>query len=263
MHLKAGLSSLACALVSTSAIAADNSLAIASTSLCGDGYMLAIAPNQVSALSWQSRDALSTATDAEKSLPQIWDDPEVLIGSQADIIVFGPGEGGFAKNLPQKTISLEWGEGFDTVIRNIEKLTESSSFADTLKLRLSDLNKRGAARQEKPKILYLSRAGGTAGPGTYVDAAITAAGGANVVSVPNWSTPDPEQILSYAPDIIVTSFFTDGYESVQSNGVRHTAIRDFIAARPQVDIPGKLWPCAGPGLIEAAELIADGLDALP
>lgn len=253
---------LAYALVSTSAFAADKP-SVASTSLCGDSYVLALMPERINALSWQSRDALSTATPAQKLLPQIWDDPEVLLRSKAKLIIFGPGEGAFSEHLSQNTQKLEWGENFDTVITNINHLDSSSNYPRELKARLKKLNIRAAARTSKPKVLYLSRSGGTAGPGTYVDAAITAAGGTNVVTSPSWFTPDPEEILAYKPDIIVTSFFTDGYESVQSNGLRHAALRRFIKSRHRVDIPGKLWPCAGPGLIDAAELIADALDKLP
>jgi len=74
---------------------------------------------------------------------------------------------------------------------------------------------------------------------------------------------DIENILKLEPDLIVTSYFTDGYESIQAVGVRNQVLSDFINNHPNVDIPGALWPCAGPGLIEAAERIADALDALP
>ena len=253
---------LACALVSTSAFAADKST-VASTSLCGDSYVLALMPERINALSWQSRDALSSATQAQKFLPQIWDDPEVLLQSDAELIVFGPSEGTFSEHLSQKTQKLEWGENFGSVITNSERLNPASDYPRALKARLEKLGIRAASRTRKPKVLYLSRSGGTAGPGTYVDAAITAAGGTNVVTSPSWFTPDPEEILIYDPDIILTSFFTDGYESVQSNGIRHAALQGFIKSRARIDIPGKLWPCAGPGLIDAAELIADALDELP
>jgi iron complex transport system substrate-binding protein len=68
--------------------------------------------------------------------------------------------------------------------------------------------------------------------------------------------------MSLDPDLIILSFMEDGYESVNAKGLRHKVLRDFMNARPQVNVPGALWPCAGPGLIEAAEMIADGLDDL-
>lgn len=271
MLRKAAAFTLACALASSVAQAAE-SPRIASTSLCGDSYVLALAPTQAAALSWQSRDPVSLATPQQKALPQVWDDAERLIGAGIDHVLFGPGEGGvsgrFLISAKIKTHNLQWGEDFDAVKRNYVEITKflrtpSAQAVDGLESRLEALKMRANARPSKPRVLYLSRAGGTAGPGTYVDAAITAAGGVNVAAHPGWQTLDPEAIMSFSPDLIVTSFLKDGYESVNASGVRHKVLRNFMAARPQVNIPGALWPCAGPGLIEAAELIADGLEGLP
>jgi len=51
-------------------------------------------------------------------------------------------------------------------------------------------------RLHKPSILYLSASGGTAGSGTYVDAAIRAAGGTNIITMPGWHTPSIESLVN-------------------------------------------------------------------
>ncbi len=240
---------------------------IASTSLCGDGYLQAFTPGHITALSWQSRSPLSRANNTQKDLPQIWDEAEIIAANKADFILFGTGEGAIADRLGKTSLSLKWGESFETTIENAALLTAALGQNNTAlavwQERLDKLRVRGKARSPKPKVLYLSRAGGSAGAGTFVDAAIAAAGGENIVTTSGWITPDPEIIISLKPDLIITSFFTDGYESVQANGARHKIIREFIAAHPRVDIDGALWPCAGPGLLEAAELIANAMDELP
>ena len=240
---------------------------IASTSLCGDTYLQALAPNHITALSWQSRSPLSRANAAQRKLPQLWDDPEVLVTSGADIILFGSGEGRVSDSLDAKTIKLSWGEGFDTLTVNAKIIEQALNIKSDMRekwdRRLKALNHRAKARGVKPKILYLSRSGGSAGMGTLVDAAITAAGGVNAVDAQGWFTPDPEHILAYEPDLIITSYFKNGYESVQSTAVRHKVVQRFIARHPSIEIDGNLWPCAGPGLIEAAELISDAIDKLP
>ena len=240
---------------------------IASTSLCGDTYLQALAPNHIAALSWQSRSPLSRATPAQRRLPQLWDDPEVLVSSQADIILFGSGEGRGSDSLEAKTIQLSWGEDFNTLSANAKAIEQAlninSGMGETWEKRIKALNHRTKARGVKPKILYLSRSGGSAGTGTLVDAAITAAGGVNAVEAQGWFTPDPEQIIAYEPDLIIKSYFKNGYESVQSTAVKHKVVQRFIARHPNVEIDGNLWPCAGPGLIEAAELISDAIDKLP
>jgi len=252
-----------------SSVSASQAPRIASTSLCGDSYVLALAPDRISHLSWQSRDDLSTATPAQKRLPQAWDDPEKLVSLNADIILLGPGEDRTARrmlaNKAVKIVTLNWGEDFDTVRTNARAILQTSdadAYLSGLDVRLSELKSRAGKRGVPPRILYLSRAGGTAGPGTYVDAAIIAAGAENAVTTPGWFTPDPEALMGYRPDVILTSFFEDGYESINSNGLRHGAVHRFIKGFPRMDIPGRVWPCAGPGLIEAAESIADELDKL-
>lgn len=240
---------------------------IASTSLCGDAYLQALAPDHIAALSWQSRSPLSRATPAQRKLPQLWDDPEVLATAEANIILFGASEGKRVTGLTATAINLTWGENFNTVKTNAQTITKalniSPDITDDWTRRIETLTQQAALRKRKPTILYLSRSGGSAGTGTLVDAAITAAGGVNVAQNSGWFTPDPEQIITYAPDLIITSYFQNGYESVQSTALRNRTVQRFIAQHPSVEIDGNLWPCAGPGLIEAAELISEAIDNLP
>ena len=105
--------------------------------------------------------------------------------------------------------------------------------------------------------------GGSAGAGTYVDAAITAAGGRNAAAesgVAGWGRSDPELALTLEADIILTSYFTDGFAGMLSRATRHAAYRRLLGSAGRVDIPSADWPCAGPRLINAAEAIADALD---
>lgn len=245
---------------------ADN-FKIASTSLCGDSYLLALKLDQAAALSWQSRDKISLASPAQRELPQVWDAAETLVASDADIILYGPGEGvtssKFANLSGKNIISLKWGEDFKTVIDNAQALGAPNAFKIDLEQRLNALETHASVREFKPKILYMSRSGATAGADTYVDAAIKAAGGQNLITSPGWQSRDPEFLLSLEPDLIVTSFFTDGYESVQAKSIRNRVLRDFLDRHPQLDIPGALWPCASPHLIDVAERISKAIDRLP
>ncbi len=251
----------------TSAAQAAETPTIASTSLCGDSYLQALAPDHISALSWQSRSPLSRATTAQRKLPQLRDDPEVLVSSDADIILFGSGEGRVSESLEAKTIKLIWGEDFNTLTTNAKTIEQAlnikSGMSEDWAKRIESLSLRAETRTVKPKILYLSRSGGSAGTGTLVDTAISAAGGINVAKAQGWFTPDPEQIIAYEPDLIITSYFKNGYESVQSTAVRNKVVQRYIARYPSIEIDGKFWPCAGPGLIEAAEQIAEAIDKLP
>lgn len=250
-----------CACVSNSGFTAsawaDSPKRIGSTSLCGDAYLRALDVEGLAALSWQSRSQLSRSSEAEKALPQIWDDPEVILGARLDHIVFGPGEGSqsskFLRDGTEAT-SLNWTEDMDGVYANLETLgvalgRSARPAIQSLQQRLSALT----LPDQKPRILYLSRSGGTGGPGTFADTVIRAAGGENLITTAGWHGTEMETLIGLKPDLILTSYFEDGYDSVNSNPVRHQAFKDYIADYPRFEIPGALWPCAGPGLIEAAE----------
>ena len=234
---------------------------VVSTSLCGDTYVLDMVPRTyITALSWQSGHALSLAPVELTQKPKAWDDFERLLALKPTHIVFGPGEGYAARPLLEQagieTVELKWSEDAIGVRENREKI------AQALNTKFEYQRPTSPIFVNSPDVLYLSRAGGTAGPGTYVDAAINDAGGINVVKTAGWHTPDPELLAGLHPDLIVTSFFEQGYESVNAQGARHNLLQDKLSTIPSVNVPGSLWPCAGPGLEQATRIISDAIESL-
>ena len=247
-----------------------------SVSLCADAYLLELAgPGRISALSWQSGDAVSAAPDWARGLPQAWADAERLYALAPELTVFGAGEGGRTARLLDRAgfaaFELAWASDFDGVRENLRGLGAALGEPDRaetaiveLDARLAALQARSRAREVRPRVLYLSASGGTAGAGTYIDAAIAAAGGVNVMAeagVTGWPRSTPETLLDVEADILLTSFFRDGYSSTLNRGIHHAAYRHVLDGAYRVDIPAGDWPCAGPRLIGAAERIADALDA--
>jgi len=248
---------------------------VASASLCADAYVLALVePDAISALSWQVDQPVSSAPPWSRSRPTAWPDAARMLALSPGLSVFGAGEGGRTARLLERagyrTFELAWADDFDGVRHNLRALAarvESVARVDAaiseLDRRLAALADRAASRSATPRIAYLSVSGGSAGSGTYVDAAITAAGGLNAVAdegATGWTRSDPEFALRLDVDIVLTSFFIDGYASTFNRARRHAAYRRLLAHPARADIPAGLWPCAGPRLIDAAELIADAID---
>ncbi len=247
-----------------------------SASLCADAYLLALQPRAgIAALSWQVDQPVSAAPGWARHLPRAWPDAERLLALDPDLTVFGAGEGGRAAAMLERsgyrTLELAWSEDFDGVRANLLALGEALGRVDAAQAAIADLDRRLAALQQRsaarggvPRVVYLSASGGSAGAGTYVDAAITAAGGVNNATqggVIGWGRSDPELALSLEADIIVTSYFSDGFASTFNRAMRHAAYRRLLDHGERVDIASADWPCAGPRLIDAAEAIADALDA--
>ena len=222
---------------------------VVSNSVCADSYLLALPDieSRIGALSWQSRSALSRAPDAMQRLPQLDSNRERLAGL-ADVTLIGePGTG-------RGDVALVWGEDFETVWLNLDTLSKTlnaSNPTQALQSRLTALPRPDTP----PRVLYLNRAGSSAGAGTFVDAVIRAAGGHNVVTHPGWHTPNVEAVLALTPDVVVTSFLDSDYHGANDALLRHSALNRAISHQPKIDIPGALWPCAGPGLVEATELL--------
>jgi len=249
---------------------------IASTSLCADSYVLALAgPERISALSWQAGHAVSAAPGWARDLPRAWSDAERLYTLSPGLTVFGTGEGGRTQRLLARTglesFELAWANDFDGVRDNLRALGEriggearAAAAIAELDARLERLETRTAARGRRPRVLYLSASGATAGAGTYVDEAIRAAGGVNVMAdagVNGWPRSDPETVLGVEADIVLTSFFAEGYASTYNHARHHAAYRLVLEERPNGTVPAGDWMCAGPRLIDAAERIADIIDA--
>jgi iron complex transport system substrate-binding protein len=248
---------------------------VASASLCADAYVLALVDDDtITALSWQVDQPVSSAPPWSRSRPKAWPDAARILALSPALSVFGSGEGGRTARLLDRagyrTFELAWVDDFDGVRDNLRALAAAVQtdhrvddvIAD-LDQRLAALAGRTAARSRAPRIAYLSVSGGSAGDGTYVDAAITAAGGINAVAeqgATGWTRSDPEFALRLDVDIVLTSFFIDGYASTFNRASRHRVYRHLLEHPARADIPAGLWPCAGPRLIDAAEIIADAMD---
>lgn len=231
---------------------------IGSTSLCADSYLIALAPDRIGALSWQAGSELSTADAAMIQHPRLWASREILARTEMNLMT-GPGDPTYGRT---NTLALTWGEDFETVQLNASALSDHFN-VDISNFETDLANLSTLPRPDSPpRVLYLSRSGGSAGPGTFVDAVITAAGGNNANDTPGWHTPAIERTLQFEPDLIVTSFFDSNYAGVSDRAVRHSALQRYLAERPRVEIPGKLWPCAGPGLIDATKQLNAAIVAL-
>ncbi len=236
---------------------------IASTSLCGDSYVQAFAPDLISALSWQSRSRLSLGSEAQKKLPQMNASPESVLSKKDSLILLGPGESmPFHEHLPHK-YELSWVETFDGVVQNAKDLSETLNLS-TEKIEAWDeaVNSLTAHNDRislklKPKILYLTPSGGSAGSNTFVDAVIKAAGGININTAIGWHSPGIETLIQYDPDIILLSFVESDYHT-RSN-IMTPVIAQYLEDRKIVTIDGAYWPCAGPGLLNATQILQEGV----
>jgi len=278
MSLDTHLRVVACLWACVSAVsAADSPARIVSADVCADAYVFALADQEtVAAVSWQAGQTVSSAPAWALDLPRANGEAETLIALRPDLVVFGPaGAGDAARFLDRAGIAyfgVQWGEDWATVTTNLRSMGEAldkTARAEVLALELearrNALLRRAAERNDLASVFYLSVTGGAAGEGTLVDEAIRMAGGRNAAAeagASGWLAADAEWAFHVDPDLIVTSYFVDGYATQNNTGARHSAFRRLLQNRPRIDVPASAWSCAGPALMDAAEQIADALDQL-
>jgi iron complex transport system substrate-binding protein len=247
-----------------------------SVALCADAYVLALGgPEEIVALSWQVDQPVSAAPAWARALPRAWAAPERLLQLEGELFVFGPGEDAVAARLRRSgrnVHALAWSEDFAGVEANLRALGEAWGRAEAadaamaaLQDRIAELARRAALRGERPRIAYMSASGASAGTGTFIDAAIRLAGGRNAASeagLTGWGRSDAEFALRLEAELVITGFFTDGFVGVANDGARHAAYRRLFEGAARLDLRSADLVCAGPRLVDAAEAIADALDAL-
>lgn len=246
---------------------------VVSTSLCGDAYVLALVEAEdVAALSWQVDHPVSTAPAWARAKPKAWASVERLAALKPDVVVFGPGEGARAgpwmARIGARGVEVPWAEDFAGVraaLRDVGGALDADARAEAL---IADLDARlaalGSGADDPPTALYLNTGAATAGAGTFVDAALAAAGARNMAAedgLTGWGRAPAEAVLRERPDILVTSFFENGYAGILNFAPRHAVYARLLKETPRVEVPGGDLFCAGPKLIDVAERIADALES--
>ncbi len=250
---------------------------VASLGVCADQILLRLAdPDQIVGLSPQATDpTLSLYAREAARYPQHTGGAESLLAAGADLVLAPP-----------------WGESRTVALLRrlgvrVERLPSANTFADIAATTRAmgallghpkrgealarDLEQRVAALKARtrdhprPLAAYYRPGGGSAGPATYVGAALTLGGVDNLLGTlgtRSWGDLPLEQLVMTPPDVYVLSFMHSIRRSLLRWHARHGAIRRLTADTPVIGVPGRDWTCAAWPVISAAETVADGVARL-
>jgi iron complex transport system substrate-binding protein len=112
--------------------------------------------------------------------------------------------------------------------------------------------------ENPPPALYLLPTGGTAGTGTYIDETLRLAGFSNDATrrgITGWKRLSLETLIADPPPRVIVSFFMDALPSTGTILGPNPATARIAALKHPIGVPNAYWPCAGPMLIDAAELL--------
>ena len=243
---------------------------VASIGLCADQAVVALVdPGRIAGLSPQGRDAgLSAVADQARHLPVVAPSAEAVLMSGADLVAaneFGETKTvDMLRRLGVEVIRIPSADSFEAVTAALlnagTKLgaqARARALADDIAARLRRLRH---SRPERTAVAaYYRPDGGSAGTGTFVAAAMAAAGLDSLASRlgrHGWSRLDLETLALNEPDVFVTSFFATGAYSARQSFGRHPLARRIMARHPAIEVPARLWSCGGWPLVEAAEFLA-------
>jgi iron complex transport system substrate-binding protein len=241
---------------------------VASTTLCGDQYLLKLAdPGQIVSLSRDATDPrLSLFADRARNHPVNRGTVEEMIALDADVVIVDGWAGGPTARLLERfgvrVVPLPIDTTFDGIARTTRRVAAAIGHPERgaplvagMRRRLARLAKRREGRRQY-LAAYLWPSGGSAGSGTFIDTVFHAVGLRNLAAEmgeSGWGQIGLETLVRHPPDLFVTSFFAGQAPSEQVRFARHPVARRLLADTPTVEIPGKYWVCSAWFLLDAAE----------
>ncbi|MGD9667977.1 MAG: ABC transporter substrate-binding protein [Hyphomicrobiaceae bacterium] len=148
-------------------------------------------------------------------------------------------------------------DGIRTAIRRVARAVGERARGERL---IADFDRRIAAAAprstHRPTALAYQVNSLTAEPGGLMDAALSAAGFANVARVrplgPAGRLP-LETLIAHPPDLVVLANDPKQFRTVMADNLRHRAFRSLLARRRHVHVPMPLWLCGTPAIAGAIE----------
>lgn len=242
---------------------------IVSLNLCADELVVALADRaNIASLTYLARDpAGSTVTQAAAGIPVNYGLAEEIVPLAPDLVIAGA-------FTTRTTVRLLQRLGIPVLELSVPATPEAAAAQiRAVAMRIGEPQRgEDLARQleaglaalpqpptRPPGAVVVRPNGFTAGAGSMADALMERAGLDNLARrhptdrMGQWSV---EEIVTAQPDVLITDAAPGRPPSLAHEVLRHPALVASTARR--VSVPGRLWACAGPELVDAARLLAAG-----
>lgn len=265
---------LAVAFAALTNAAAASPQRIVSLNLCADELLLRLVPHErIASVTWLARDAGASNVSTEAQGVTInHGSAEEVIPSAPDLVLAGQYTTVAATSLLRRTgfrvATLAIPNSFEDVHRQIEDFGRLVGVEGAAEKLNDDIASKvdaasGPPNLRRPRALVFNPNGVTVGQGTLANAIMTKAGLDNIaarLTLGGYHQVPLEQLIGLNVEVLIITGATRGTPSLATDVLRHPVLRELGARMVVVELPGRLWGCAGPGLIEAVDRLRAAAD---
>ena len=238
---------------------------IVSLNMCVDELVLRLAdPRNVASVTWLSRDpGSSNVAELAESIPVNHGLAEEISPLNPDLVIAGiytarPAVAMLKRNgAPLAEVGVPRNlEEVRQQIRDVAGLIgereKGESLVGAMDASLAALPT--ASSSSRPRAIVLNPNGATVGKGTLVDEIMTRAGLTNVaaeLAIDNYGQIPLETVVASGVDVLIVSASRDGPPALATELLRHPVLSALSDRTRVVVMPGRLWNCGGPAVVEA------------
>ena len=246
---------------------------IVSLNMCTDELVLRLAePQNIASVTWLSRDPRnSNVAELAARIPVNHGLAEEIIPLKPDLVIAGVyttrAAVAMLKRIGIPLAEIDVPKNLDDVRRQIREVADFVGEHEKGEKIVGDLDRGLAAipspSGSRPRALVLNPNGVTVGKGTLVDEVMTRAGLTNVaaeLAIDNYGQIPLETLVANAVEILIISASRDGPPALATEILRHPVLAALSDRTRVVVLPGRLWNCGGPAVVEAIERLRQVAD---
>jgi iron complex transport system substrate-binding protein len=240
---------------------------IVSLNMCVDELVLRLAdPQNIASVTWLSRDPTnSNVAELAARIPINHGLAEEIIPLKPDLVIAGVYTARTAvamlKRVGIPVAEIDVPKSLDDVRQQIREVAALVAERDKGEAVIAHMDAGlaslpPAVRSARPRAIVLNPNGVTVGKGTLVDEIMTRAGLTNVaaeLTIDNYGQIPLETVVANAVDVLILSASRDGPPALATEILRHPVLAALADRTRLVVLPGRLWNCGGPAVVEAIE----------
>ena len=234
-------------------------LRVMSLDQCSDQYVLALKPDADLWLSPRADDPDAYLRAEARGRPRVRPTLEAALALQPQVVVrYWGGDARLLARLDQggvRTVTIQDAQDLAGIRANIRAVAAALDAVPQGEALAARMERVPPSPPRGARVLYLTAAGFTAGPGTLIDSLIRRAGFANAADAPGFQPVGLERLILEPPARLVLGFFEQARADWRGVG-RHAALRDLIGSRPSVRWPAAVLTCPAWFSAEASERLA-------